>query len=469
MTRQVHSRRILGVAAAYQSLLLACVTFPLLSMVGCSSPISDTAAATVARTSPPPVAVRTAPVIRREVVPETTLVGTVTAVRRSIVGSPVDGRVTDVQIEAGDSVEMENPKSGNQYSGKPIVQLSTETVSVEIAAATAELTRLEHELQELETGNRPEEVTRAKAKWEAAKAALDLAESQLKRTESLRRSNAISAADFETGRSTALTAKQDLIAAAADYELMNTGPRSEQIAQAVAKVSKQKQEVARLNILRQYHTIRAPFGGHVVQKHTEVGQWLSRGDPVAEIVALDPIDVIVHVPESLVNQLEIGNKVPLHVAALPEGLEALQGTIHGIGPSADQRARTFPVRIRLRNPARDGNYLLRDGMQAKAVVPGTPRSTLLISKDALILGGPTPVMMIASPKDDGQTVAVQVDVETGVARGSTIEVLGDLQAGQQVIVDGNERIRAGQVLRVINRTRGTDKSYRVVRTMEAGE
>jgi RND family efflux transporter MFP subunit len=386
------------------------------------------------------------------------------------VGSPVDGRVTDVHIEAGDSVEMENPKSGdNQYSGKPIVQLSTETVSVEIAAATAELTRLEHELQELETGNRPEEVTRAKAKWEAVKAALDLAESQLKRAESLRRSNAISAEDFETARSAALTAKQDLIAAAADYELTNAGPRSEQIAQAVAKVSQQKQEVARLNILRQYHIIRAPFGGHVVQKHTEVGQWLNRGDPVAEIVALDPIDVIVHVPESLVNQLEIGNKVPLHVAALPEGLEALQGTIHGIGPSADQRARTFPVRIRLRNPVRDGNHLLRDGMQARAVIPGTPRSTLLISKDALILGGPTPVVMIASPKDDGLTVAVQVDVETGVALGSTIEVLGDLQAGQQVIVDGNERIRAGQVLRVINRAQAADKSFRVVRTIEAGE
>jgi RND family efflux transporter MFP subunit len=382
-------------------------------------------------------------------VPEFTLVGTVTAIRRSVVGSPVDGRVTEINVEAGDLVASDNVEAGLS-SAKPIVQLSTETVGVEIAAATADLTRLEHELDELRAGSRPEEISRAKAHWEAAKAANELAEARLKRAEDLSRSNAVSADELETAKSVAQTAKQSLIAGQADYELVNAGPRRQQISQSVAKVEQQKQEIARLNILRSYHAVHAPFAGFVVQKHTEVGQWLSRGDPVAEIVSLDPIDVVVHVPESLVNELKTGDTVPLHVAALPDGLETLEGTIHGIGPSADQRARTFPVRVRLRNPERDGGYLLRDGMQARATISGTPRSTLIVPKDALVLGGQTPVVMVASTAGDGQTIASKVDVETGIARESTVEVRGDIQAGLHVIVDGNERVRSGEAVRVVN-------------------
>ena len=52
-------------------------------------------------------------------------------------------------------------------------------------------------------------------------------------------------------------------------------------------------------------------------------------------------------------------------------------------------------------------------------------------------------------------MAVRIEVEAGIARGGMIEVRGDLQPGQQVIIRGNERIRAGQALRVINDTSDT--------------
>ena len=434
----------------------------LLCLSGCNSADSDTAAASATPASTSPVAVRTAPVIRADVVPETTLVGTVTAVQRSIVGSPVDGRVSNVYVEVGDLVEMDKTGTGGgQPLGMPIVQLSTETVAIEIAAAKAELTRLENELEELKAGNRPEEIARAKAHWEAARAASDLAGAQFRRVERLNRLNVITAEEFEAAKSAALAAQKNLLATRADYDLMEIGPRREQVAQSVAKVERQKQEMARLDVQRQYHTIRAPFVGYVVQKQTEVGEWLARGAPVAEIVALDPIDIVVHVPESLVNQLRVGDTVPLFVAALPEGQEALRGEIHGISPSADQRARTFPVRIRLRNPVPDGSYLLRDGMQARATVSGFSRSALLIPKDALILGGQNPVVMVANRLDGGATVAVRIEVEPGRARRGMIEVRGDLQAGQQVIVSGNERIQDGQVLRVINEASDTARKSAV--------
>ncbi len=450
-SRSVH-RRMLAISYARERclsaarLVLFVASSLFLCLSGCNSPTSDNAAASTAPPSAPAVAVRTARVVREDVVSEFTLVGTVSAIRRSVVGSPVDGRVTEVNVESGDSVNSEESKEG----AMPIVRLSTETIDVEIAAATADLQRLEHELDELRAGSRPEEVARGKANWEASKAVSELAAARRRRAENLKARNAVSIEELEAAKSAAQTAQQNLIATQADYDLLKAGPRGEQIAQSVAKMEKQKQEIARLSILRSYHAIHAPFAGYVVQKHTEVGQWLNRGDPVAEIVSLDPIDVVVHVPESLVNELKTGDTVPLHVAALPDGLETLEGTIHGIGPSADQRARTFPVRIRLGNPEQDGGYLLRDGMQARATISGASRRAHIVPKDALVLGGQTPVVMVATKAGDGQTIASKVAVEPGVARESTVEVRGDIQAGQQVIVDGNERVRSGQAVRVVN-------------------
>ncbi len=431
-----------------QSLLFVAVSLSL-GLSGCNSATSESAPASTVTTSGSVVAVRTARVTSEDVVPELALVGTFTSIRRSVIGSPVDGRVNKIYVETGDLVTSISTEYSRSPT-KPIVQLSTETVDTEIAAAKAELARLQHELEELKTGNRPEEITRSKALWEAARLTSVNADARFQRTDKLNLRNAITEEELENLKLVALRAKQTMIAAKADYDLMEAGPRSEEVARAVSQFEKQNQEISRLNILRSYHTIFAPFTGYVVQKHTEAGQWLSRGDPVAEIVSLDPIDVLVHVPESIINELQTGDTVPLRVTALPEGMETLEGKIHGIGPSADQRARTFPVFIRLKNPERDGRYLLRDGMQARATIYGKPRQSLLVSKDALVLGGHTPVVMIATPREDGQTVAVQVEVEIGISRKSMIEVRGDLKAGQQVIIDGNERIQSGQQLRVID-------------------
>ncbi|OUT62901.1 MAG: hypothetical protein CBB71_01125 [Rhodopirellula sp. TMED11] len=419
------------------------------SLPGCEATPTDSSDVPGVAATSPATAVHAEPAIREEVVSESILVGTVSAIRRSVVGSPVDGRVIAVNVESGDLVAANEAEDGVSPA-EPIVELSAETIDAEIAAATAELQRLEYELEELRSGSRPEEVARAKANWEASQAILELADARLMRSESLKNRNAASGDEYESAESVAEAARQKLVAAKADHDLIIAGPRREQIAQSVAKVEKQKQEVAHLNILRSYHTIEAPFAGHVVQKHTEVGQWVNRGDPVAEVVSLDPIDVVVHVPESLVNELRAGDIVPLWIAALPNGERTLEGKIQGIGPSADQRARTFPVRIRLQNPQHDGVYLLRDGMQARATVYGAKRSAITVSKDALVLGGPTPVVMVVSESEGGKTVATKVEVAIGIAHESSVEVLGDIQEGQHVIIEGNERLQSGTEVRLLN-------------------
>lgn len=425
------------------SVLLVIPVF--LLSAGCDSADTDTASSAPA-VAPKPAAVRTAPVTEASVTPEVTLIGTVTAIRRSIVGSPVEGRVAKITINAGDHVGMEPGSSSESLRGATLAQLDTESVMIEIAGARAELKRLQHELAELEAGSRPEELAQARARLEAARDASEFAESRFRRTQELDKQNAIAGEQLDSAKSEAFAARQELIAASAFHDLVTAGPRKEKIAQTTAKVEQQQQEISRLETQLNRHTIRAPFEGDVVRKLAEVGQWLNRGEPVAEIIELDPIDIIVHVPETLVTQIKTGDNVPLEFDALPEETNSFEGTIHGIVSSADQRSRTFPVRIRLTNPPHGDAYLLRDGMQARATISGRPRTTLLVPKDALILGGPSPIVMVAHAANSRELVAMRVEVEPGVSRDDQIEVRGDLEAGQQVIVDGNERVQPGQPL-----------------------
>jgi multidrug efflux pump subunit AcrA (membrane-fusion protein) len=77
---------------------------------------------------------------------------------------------------------------------------------------------------------------------------------------------------------------------------------------------------------------------------------------------------------------------------------------------------------------------------------GKPTPCVLVPKDAVVLGGPTPVVFVATAAG-GKTSVRPVSVTLGPAQGTWIAAIGDLKEGNQVIVEGNERVRPGQEVR----------------------
>ena len=70
----------------------------------------------------------------------------------------------------------------------------------------------------------------------------------------------------------------------------------------------------------------------------------------------------------------------------------------------------------------------------------------LVPKDAIVLGGVRPLVFVvdlSQQKRSSGTVR-PVPVTLGVSSGDLIQVIGPLDAGEQVVVRGNERLRAGQ-------------------------
>lgn len=389
-----------------------------------------------------PAAVVVAPVIQREVAAGQTLVGAVVPSRRSVIGSAVDGRVVELLVNDGDSVSMIEGDDESPSRGQPIAQLLTETIEIEIEAAGAELELRSQEFAELEAGSRPEELAQTKARLGAAKALMDFAKAKLKRTKALfEEAKTASLEEYESALSASLAAEQTHEAAKAAHDLTVAGPRKEQISQARARMAIAKQEVRRLESQKSKYTIRTRFAGYVVAKHTEVGAWVSRGDPVAEVVALDPIEIDVTVPERYITHVRLGATVNVLVDAVPQ--KTFVGTIARIVPQAELRSRTFPVKIRLRNPKADDGHLLKAGMLARVTLAvGPPVQAMLVPKDSLVLGGPKPVVMAVVPAAAGKPPTVRaVPVTLGIAEGSLIQVSGDLDVKQQVVVVGNERIR----------------------------
>ncbi len=216
----------------------------------------------------------------------------------------------------------------------------------------------------------------------------------------------------------------------------------------------QQAEIRRLQELREKYTIRTPFAGYVTSKRTELGQWVSQGSEVMEIVQLDPIELVINVPQAFIQQIQESMRLSRQAnrkftarVSVKNVAQLLQGEVVQIVPQADLRSRSFPVRIRIPNPPGDGGPLLKSGMLAQAsLFIDRAEEILLVKKDALVLGGPKIMLYVVNPDPEGPASVRPVAVDIGASIGEWIEVIGGLSEGDQVVVEGNERLRPGQAV-----------------------
>ena len=385
---------------------------------------------------PPPSAIVAAPVVVRSVEAEQTFVGTVMPLRVATIGSAVSGRVVDCPFEEGDRVEAK----------QPLAQLLTDTITLEIVGAEAELDLRKQQLAELENGSRPEEIAQAKARMAAAEARRDFLDARYARMQSLRDTRgAVTEEEVEDAKSQSLEGQQIFAEMEAAYDLVMAGPREELIAQARAQVAIQEALVEKLRDQLQKHTIISRFPGYVVQKLSEVGQWVNPGDAVAEVASIDEVDVVVQVVEDYISFVRPGVDVTVEIPAIPDH-QFVGKTIATI-PQGDVRARTFPVKIRVANAIGTDGPLIKSGMYARASLPVAKKhEAIMVPKDAVVLGGPQPiVVVIEGAAAQGETgTPITVPVKLGTSQGNLIQVTGNVQPGQMVVVQGNERIRPGQ-------------------------
>jgi len=187
-------------------------------------------------------------------------------------------------------------------------------------------------------------------------------------------------------------------------------------------------------------SIRAPFSGFVVEEHTQVGQWLRKGGDVVTIVDMDAILVTVPVPDRYIYFIEPGQSVDLSFEFLP-GKKDRKGKVRSIIRKGDEKARTFPVQIEVANK----DFFILEGMSSTVLFPvGKSLQSLLVNKDAVVSSSDQHSIFIV---EDGK--AQMIPIIKGKAYGSLVVIEGEVRAGDQVVVEGNERLQPGQEVSII--------------------
>jgi len=388
--------------------------------------------ACLAFAQPPPLVVSFVPAEKRVVQATEPLVGSVEPYTRSLMASEVAGIVASMPVDEGDRVE----------AGTVVCQLRDRTARLAHAEAQARLEQLQAQLAELEAGTRPEEIAQAEAAKVEAAALSTKWTNELERITRLhQRAEAASLKEYNDTVAEHAAAKARLAQATAFYDEAVAGPRKEAIARARHAIAAQQQALERLAYDLAQTKIEAPFTGFVAKKFTEVGQWMTVGGDVVELIDLERVLVRVDVPERMISVMKVGELVPVSLDALGK---TFRGRIKHVIPQADEKARTFPVEIELANP---GN-VLKSGMFVRARVPAGPMvESVVVPRDAVLQRGQTHfvVIVVPAPPPGQGSMAMPVPIQLGAEVDSWIAISSvTVQAGTSVVVKGHDRIYGPQ-------------------------
>ena len=202
-------------------------------------------------------------------------------------------------------------------------------------------------------------------------------------------------------------------------------------------------EAAQAELL-QRHRIVAPFAGVVASRDTEVGEWVAPGANIVELVADREVAVEVTLPQEFVASVQTGVSITLSFDALG-GRRFPAGQI-ALSPSGDVRTRSFRLRIA---PQSD-DLGIAPGMSAQAFIAfATEKSVIAIPRDALVRQ-PDGRAIVWIVGETGESPVVSArEVIPGRADGGSIRITSGLQAGEKVVVRGNESLQAGQPVRIV--------------------
>lgn len=393
-----------------------------------------------------PAGVRTALATTREVNRSQDFIGTLQPIRRAIIGSAVEDRVARMLVDEGDFVSCPETGTSNDVPAQPLLEIDRTTVDLEYESARITLELRKKALEEL-TQSIPVEIELATARISQTDAQRAFTQSVYERLTALGKT--ASTRELEESLSQFQTQSAALSSAKAELRKLEL---TREIRLLIARqiVESQQSELNRIDDLRSKYTIRAPFSGYVTRILVEQGSWVSRGSETIELIQLDPIELRINVPQEYLANLQhsVSNReqapeVTVQVDALGK---TFSGKIIEIIPQADERTRAIPVIIRIANPRTETGHELVPGLLAQAtLVIGQRESTVMVPKDALVLGqSGTTVFVIREV--NSQSIAERIPVKTGAADKQWIAVTGDVNEGDTVVVQGNERLRPGQVV-----------------------
>jgi len=270
-------------------------------------------------------------------------------------------------------------------------------------------------LAEIDTPELDEQLAQARAQLDQAKAALDLAKTTAERwTELLK---------------TASVSEQETAEKQADYILKQ------------ANVEAARANAQRLEDLKKFDRVTAPFDGTVTLRNTDIGQLIAAdsGPELFHMAQTDPLRVYVRVPQPFVHAIAPGQKAELTFQELPG--RVFEAEVTRTAGAVDPTSRTLQVELQVPNPRGEilaGSYAQVRFNEAVAA------NVLTLSGNALIFRSQG--MQVAVVGADNKVNLRSVTL--GRDFGDTVEVLDGIKADDRVIDNPPDSIADGMAVQV---------------------
>ena len=331
-----------------------------------------------------------------------TVTGTLAADQEVILGFKVSGRLLEIPVDLGSSVQK----------GQTIAKLDTTDFELHVRQAEAALQQARVRL-----GLSPEDpdfsvdiVNTAVAKQ--ARAEMDAAKSRLDRAKQLFDKGLIPKADFDTTNSAYKVAE-------AKYEDSLEEVRNRQ---ALLAQRRSELEIARQQLADTLLT--APITGMIRLRNANAGQYLAAGTPVVTLVQMHPLRLKTAVPERDARMIRVDQPVRVTVEGAPGRHE---GRVARISPSFDETNRTLLVETEVSNTS----GILRPGgfSRADIVVAAGYRALLVPTASVVSFAGIDRVFTVKDGK------ASETRIKAGRRSDDGVEIVEGISAGDRVVLN----------------------------------
>jgi RND family efflux transporter MFP subunit len=330
--------------------------------------------------------------------------GYVTPRRRATVAAKITGRVTGVFFDEG----MHVPE------GFVLARLDDSDVRRALDSAKADRNATEAQIADFQVQ-------------------LKNAEIQLHRAQELQAAGVQSQETLDNARTTADSLRAKI--ALAKQQVLASDARIQEAQQAVDNC-----------------IIRAPFDGIIVSKDAQVGEMVSpisagggfTRTGIATIVDMNSNEIEVDVNEAFIARVVPGQPVTAVLDAYPDW--QIPSKVRTVIPTADRQKATVKVRI---------SFLKLD----PRILPDMGVKVTFLGEAPVEKGEAAPAALIppdAVRDENGKKVVFVVKdghlerraVTTGATRGTDLEILAGLNAGDPVVVKGPANLRDGQAVEI---------------------
>lgn len=335
--------------------------------------------------------------------------GYITPRRRATVAAKITGRVTGVFFDEGDNVKE------NQL----LATLDDSDVQKALASAKADRDSAAAQIADLQVQLKLAQIQ--------LKRAQDLFEAKVQTQEAV--DNAVASVD-------SLKAKIALV--------------KQQVAGSEARIAEAQQAVDNC-------TIKAPFAGRIVSKDAQVGEMVSpisagggfTRTGIATIVDMKSNEIEVDVNESYIAKVKDNQRVEARLDAYPDDKDKYAAHVRTIIPSADRQKATVKVRISI--DKLDNKVLPDMGVKVAFLEDAPPKK-----KDPNAVVAKAIIPQSAVRKDGGSSYVLLVKngalerrgVTLGTERGTDVDVLAGVNAGDTLVVKGPEDLKDAQAVEI---------------------